>query len=139
VQELAERGIVVHLPEQWQEIERTEIRIDFTDPADASARIRLLWEDSGSDAMSFVERIEPNITCAEPYQRVGLTGIEVGGLPAALLEYTCGTGEDARHSLWATVVRDGTAHSFFLSLRESQFDPRRVIFDEMLASFRFAG
>jgi hypothetical protein len=56
-----------------------------------------------------------------------------------VLEYTCGSGDEARHTLWATVVEDGTAYSFFLSVRDSQFQDRRVIFDEMVASFQLAG
>lgn len=136
VQEFADRGIVVNLPEGWQEVHRTKIRVDFTDPEDASARIRLLWEPSGADAKRFIEIIEPNITCDDPYQRVSLTEAEVSGLPAAVLEYTCGTGKDMRHGLWATVVHDGTAYSFFLSVREEQFEERRAIFDELMRSYR---
>jgi hypothetical protein len=140
VQRFEERGIVVNLPEGWHETGSTQIRVDFADPDDASARIRLLREPSGADAMRFIEVVEPNIesSCDDPYQRVGLSEIEVAGEPAALLEYTCGSGDGARHSLWATVVRDEVAHSFFLSVRENQFEDRKVIFEEMVRSFRFA-
>jgi eukaryotic-like serine/threonine-protein kinase len=139
VQRFADRGIVINLPQQWQEFDRSDIRVDFTDPADASARIRLLREPSGMGAGDFIEFIEPNISCPEPYARVGLTEIELAGQTGAQLEYTCGSGEEARHSLWATVVHNGTAYSFFLSLRASQFDDRKVIFEEMIASFQLAG
>jgi hypothetical protein len=142
VQQFAERGIVVNLPEGWREVDRSEIRVDFTDPEDDSARIRLLREPSRADAMRFIEIAEPNIrsSCAEPYRRVDLREVEVAGEPAALLEYTCGSGDRARHSLWVTVVRDeeDVAYSFFLSVAESQFEERRVIFDELMRSFRFA-
>ena len=139
VQQFADRGIAVNLPDDWQEIDRSDIRVDFTDPADASARIRLLWEPSGMAAEEFLQFIEPNLNCTEPYQRVDLAGIELAGRPAGVLEYTCGSGDEARHTLWATVVDDGTAYSFFLSVRDSQFQDRRVIFDEMVASFQLAG
>lgn len=138
VQQFAERGIVVNLPKEWREVDRSGIRVDFADPADDTARLRLLQEESGADAIRFIEIIEPNITCDDPYERVELSEIELGGLPAARLEYTCGSGADARHSLWATVVRDETAYSFFLSVRAEQFEQRRVIFDELVRSFRFA-
>jgi len=143
VQQFAERGIVVNLPEGWREIDRSRIRVDFADPEDDSARIRLLREPSRADAMRFIEIAEPNIrsSCAEPYQRLDLRQVEVAGQPAALLEYTCGSGDQARHSLWVTVVRDeeDVAYSFFLSVAERQFEQRRVIFDELVRSFRFAG
>lgn len=138
VQQFAERGVVVNLPDGWEEIDRTEIRVDFNDPSDPDARIRLLQEPSGADAMRFIEIIEPNISCPDPYERESLSEIELAGEPAALLEYVCGSGDDTRHSLWATVVRDGTAYSFYLSVPESQIDERRPIFEEMIASFRFA-
>jgi eukaryotic-like serine/threonine-protein kinase len=139
VQQFTERGIVVNLPQEWQEIDRSEIRVDFTDPGDASARIRLLQEPSGMTADEFLRFIEPNISCTEPYQRLDLSEIELAGMPGALLEYICGTGDDTRHTLWATVVHDGTAYSFFLSVRESQFEARKVIFEELVASFEFTG
>lgn len=141
VQRFDERGMVVNLPQEWRETGRTDIRVDFADPQDESARVRLLREPSGAEAARFIEIVEPNIesSCDDPYQRVGLSEIEVAGEPAAQLEYTCGSGDGARHSLWATVVRDEVAYSFFLSVRESQFEQRRVVFDEMVRSFRFAG
>jgi eukaryotic-like serine/threonine-protein kinase len=137
IQRFADRGIEVNLPEGWQETASTEIRVDFADPDDSGARLRLLQEPSGADAMRFIEIIEPGLSCPDPYQRVGLTETELAGLPAALLEYTCGTGEEARHSLWITTVRDQTAYSFYLSVPDDQFEERRVIFEEMVRSFRF--
>jgi eukaryotic-like serine/threonine-protein kinase len=137
VQRFADRGIEVNLPDGWQETASTEIRVDFADPDDSGARLRLLQEPSGADAMRFIEIIEPGLSCPDPYQRVGLTETSLAGLPAALLEYTCGTGEEARHSLWITTVRDQTAYSFYLSVPAEQFEQRRTIFDEMVRSFRF--
>ena len=141
VQSVSYREIQVNLPEGWAEADRTEIRVDYVDPQDEIARIRLLVEDSGRSAREFVTGIaEPNIkdNCAGPYQRVDLTDIELDGHPATLLEYICGEGEEAYRTRWVTTVRDGRAYSFFVRLRVDQFDDRAAIFDEMLRSFHLA-
>ena len=88
----------MNVPEGWEEADSTSIRVDYVDPQDSIARIRLLVEDSGRPAHEFVTDIaEPTIAgnCAGPYQRVDLTDIELDGHPATLLEYTCGEGQDA--------------------------------------------
>ena len=141
VQEFADRGVVVNLPAQWRQAGSTELYVDFVDPADASAKVRLLREPSRAGPMRFIEIAEPNIArnCPEPYARVGLTEAEVGGRPAGLLEYTCGEGAEARHSRWATVVHEQTAYSFYLSVAERQYAERAVIFDELVRSFQLAG
>jgi hypothetical protein len=141
VQQFAERGIVVNLPAQWRQAGSTELYIDFVDPDDASAKVRLLREPSRAGPMRFIEIVEPNIArnCPEPYQRVGLAEAEVGGRPAGLLEYTCGEGDEARHSRWVTVVHEQTAYSFYLSVPEAQYAERAVIFDELVRSFQLAG
>src|SRR5690606_20956162 len=141
VQSVSYREIQVNLPEGWVEEHSTEIRVDYVDPQDSVALIRLLVEDSGRPAREFVTDIaEPNIeeNCASAYQRVGLSDIELDGHPATLLEYTCGEGGDAYRTRWVTTVRDGKAYSFFLRLRLDQFDDRAGIFDEMLRSFQVA-
>jgi tRNA A-37 threonylcarbamoyl transferase component Bud32 len=141
VQVFADRGIIVNLPEGWSQVESTPIRVDFADPEDPVARIRLLVENSGADARQFIENVaEPNISgnCLDPYQRVEITDIEVDGQAAAQLEYTCGEGESTQRTRWVTMVRDGTAYSFFLRVSASQFDERRVIFEELVRSFRLA-
>jgi eukaryotic-like serine/threonine-protein kinase len=138
VQQFADRGFVVNLPHGWEQTANTEIRVDYADPDDGGARLRLLQEPSGADAMRFIEIIEPNLSCPDPYQRVDLTETQIAGTTGALLEYTCGAGDEARHTLWATVVRDETAYSFYLSVPADQFADRRVVFDEMLRSFQFA-
>jgi hypothetical protein len=141
VQEFADRGMVVNLPDRWRQAGSTELYVDFVDPEDASAKVRLLREPSRAGPMRFIEIAEPNIArnCPEPYERVGLTEAEVGGRPAGLLEYTCGEGDAARHSRWATVVHDQTAYSFYLSVPERQYPERAVIFDELVRSFDLAG
>ena len=128
VQQYADRGISVNLPAHWEQTETTEIRVDFGDPASPSTRrLRLLFEASGADARRFVENVAENgirNNCPEPYERVDLHDFELAGLPATQLEYTCGTGQDARHALWATVVRDGVA---VLVLRDPAAGPVRGV------------
>ena len=141
VQQVSYREIQVNVPEGWEEADSTSIRVDYVDPQDSIARIRLLVEDSGRPAHEFVTDIaEPTIAgnCAGPYQRVDLTDIELDGHPATLLEYTCGEGQDAYRTRWVTTVRDGKAYSFFVRLPADRVDDQTVIFDEMVRSFHLA-
>jgi hypothetical protein len=141
VREFADRGIAINLPAAWEQTESTEIRVDFGDPADTrNRRLRLLFERSDRGSREFVENAaEHGIrnNCPQPYERVELADFELAGLPATRLEYTCGSGDEARHALWATVVRDGTAYSFFVTLPPDQFEECKAIFDEMVRTFRF--
>jgi hypothetical protein len=143
VQEYAGRGMVVNLPAQWQGIDSSElVYVDFVDPGDASAAVRLLAEAWAGDAWRLVEVAEGNISdnpnCPS-YQRVGeLTEIEVAGRPAVLLEYTCGEGDDMRRARWTTVVDGGTAYSFRLTTRDSEFADHLAIFDELVRSLQLA-
>lgn len=141
VQEYAGRGVVVNLPAGWQGRDNPDlVYIDFVDPSDARLAIRLVREQWSGSAQGLVEVAEQNIQrnpgCAEPYQRVGLSELELAGRTGALLEYTCGSGEDMRRARWATVVQDGVAYSVRLTVPADQFDQRSVIFDELVRSFR---
>jgi serine/threonine protein kinase len=143
VREYAGRGVIMNLPAQWQGIDNPELLyVDFVDPADASAQLRLIAEPWSRDAQGLVEFAETTIrespNCPAPYQRVGLTGTRLAGQDAVLLEYTCGEGDATRRARWVTVVRDGTAYSLRLGAPESQFADRTPIFDELVRSFRLA-
>jgi serine/threonine protein kinase len=143
VREYAGRGVIMNLPAQWQGIDNPELLyVDFVDPADASAQVRLVAEPWSQDAQRLVEFAETTFqdspSCPAPYRRVGLTGIQLAGQDAVQLEYTCGEGDATRHARWATVVRDGTAYSVRLGVLDSQFAARTPIFDELVRSFRFA-
>lgn len=144
VQEYAGRGMIVNLPAGWQGIDNPNlVYVDFVDPADASAQIRLLAEPTDGDARGLVEFAERSIqqspSCAEPYQRVDITDLTLTGRPAVQLEYTCGQGEDTRRARWITMVEGGTAYSFRFAALDSQFADREPIFDELVRSFQLAG
>jgi hypothetical protein len=144
VQEYAGRGILVNLPAGWQGLDNPElVYVDFVDPADASAQIRLLAEPWSGQARALVEFAEGTIqessSCPEPYQRVGLTDLELAGHPAVQLEYTCGDGDGARHARWVTVVQDGTAYSFRLATPADQFADHEPVFNELIRSFQLTG
>jgi serine/threonine protein kinase len=143
VQAFIGHGVQVNLPASWQELERTAIRVDFEEPEIGEvALLRLLAEPAGGDSRKFVADIaEPNIkkNCDAPYSRVDIIETELDGHAATQLEYTCGSGDRAQHTLWVTTVRDGMAYSFFLRLPERQFDEHRIIFDELVRSFEVVG
>jgi serine/threonine protein kinase len=144
VQQYAGRGIVVNLPEQWQEIDNPDlVYVDFVDPAGATSQARLLVEHWEGDAAGLLDEAESNISassaCAQPYQRVSTTDIQLAGRGAVQMEYTCGQGDDARRARWATVVVDDTAYSMRLTTLDSDFAASAVIFDELLRSFQLTG
>jgi serine/threonine protein kinase len=145
VQEYAGRGLVVNLPAGWAGVDNPDlVYVDFVDRADASTQVRLLREETGaSEPRRFVEVAEENIAsstgCADPYERVALTDFELVGQPAALLEYTCGAGDQMRRAKWATVIQDGFAYSFRLTALEPAFAEQAVVFDELVRSFRLTG
>jgi serine/threonine protein kinase len=145
VQEYTGRGVVVNLPAGWAGVDNPDlVYVDFVDPADASTQVRLLREETGAgEPRRFVEVAEENIAasagCADPYERVELTDFDLVGQPAALLEYTCGAGDELRRAKWATVLHDGFAYSFRLTAPEPAFAEQAVVFDELVRSFRLTG
>jgi hypothetical protein len=144
VQQYAGRGIVVNLPEQWQEIDNPDlVYVDFVDPAGATSQVRLLVEHWEGDAAGLLDEAESNISassaCAQPYQRVSTTDTQLAGRGAVQMEYTCGQGDDARRARWATVVVEDTAYSMRLTTLDSGFEASAVIFDELLRSFQLTG
>ena len=144
IREYTGRGVTVNLPAQWQGLDNPELLyVDFVDPADASAQIRLLAEPWNGDARGLVEyaegAIQANPSCPAPYQRVGLTELELAGRPAAQLEYTCGEGDAARRARWVTVVEGGTQYTFRLAAPDRRFADLQPVFDELVRSFRLSG
>jgi hypothetical protein len=67
---------------------------------------------------------------------VALRDVQLDGRPAAELEYTCGQGDKMRHGIWRAVVVDGRSYHFFLTVPDSRFAESKIIFDEMVRSFR---
>ena len=141
VEQYAGRGVVVNLPAGWQGRDNPDlVYVDFVDPGDARLAIRLVREQWNGPAQGLIEVAERNIqqstSCAEPYERLRLTDLELAGRAGALLEYTCGTGEDMRRARWATVVHNGVAYSLRLTTPASMFDDHTVVFDELVRSFQ---
>jgi serine/threonine protein kinase len=134
-----ERGIVVNVPKDWTKSTRGSY-VDFTEPA-GGRRVRINVEVAGSTSRRFLVTAENGLKnnpsrCREPYDRVALRDAELAGRDdAAELEYTCGE-EDRRHGLWRAVVVDGKAYHFYLTTTDAQFAESKVIYDEMVRSFR---
>ena len=137
-----DRGITVNVPKGWvRNAPRSGgVWVDYADPEDRLRKVRILVESSKATPEKFLGVAEYGLqnrstSCAKPYTRVGLNPRTIAGRDGAVLEYTCGTGPDARHGLWGAVTKDGKAYSFYLTTRESQFADSKPIFDEMAKTY----
>ncbi len=131
------RGLVVNVPKGWNRSGASYV--DFTDPA-GGRKVRINVEPATNTAQRFLQTAESGLRrpsiCPSPYKRVALRDATLAGRPGAELEYTCGSGPDKRHGIWRAVVVDGTAYHFYLTVPDSQFAASKVIYDEMVRSFR---
>ncbi|GID25273.1 serine/threonine-protein kinase [Paractinoplanes brasiliensis] len=140
-QEYSDRGVKVQVPKAWSK-KAGGVYVDFVDPDDAKRKVRILVEKASSKAtpQSFLGIAENTLktrsaNCPKPYTQVGLTNTTIDGRDGAVLEYTCGTGDQARHGLWGAVISGGKAYSFFLTANETQFAESKPIFDQMIKTY----
>ncbi|MCM4083990.1 serine/threonine-protein kinase [Paractinoplanes hotanensis] len=140
-QQYNDRGITVAVPKAWNK-KSGGVWVDYVDPDDAKRKVRILVEDASSRAtpQSFLGVAENTLktrstNCPKPYAQVGMTDTKIAGRDGAVLEYTCGTGDQARHGLWGAVIAGGKAYSFFLTSNESQFAASKPIFDQMIKTY----
>jgi serine/threonine protein kinase len=138
-QTYAERGITVNVPKGWAR-NASGVWVDYVDPDDKQRKVRLLVESSKATPQKFLTVAEDGLrkrstSCPKPYDRVGLESKTIAGREGAVLEYTCGTGPDARHGMWGAVIEDGKAYSFYLTTKESRFADSKPIFDEMASTY----
>jgi hypothetical protein len=137
-----DRRFTVNVPKGWNRKAAGDW-VDYIDPDDKVRKVRILVESSKGTSSSFLGVVANGLrkgtsTCPNPYAQVSLTPATVAGLEAGVLEYTCGSGDTARHGRWGTVVRDGKAYSFYLITKESRYAESAMIFDEMVRSFNLA-
>ncbi|GAB2609681.1 hypothetical protein Aab01nite_23680 [Paractinoplanes abujensis] len=140
-QEYNDRGVKVQVPRSWSK-KPGGVYVDFVDPNDAKRKVRILVENASSRATpkTFLGVAENTLktrstNCPKPYAQVGLTDTKIAGRDGAVLEYTCGTGDQARHGLWGAVISGGKAYSFFLTANETQFAGSKPIFDQMIKTY----
>jgi len=138
-QTYAERGITVNVPKGWAR-NASGVWVDYVDPDDKQRKVRLLVESSKATPEKFLTVAEGGLqkrstSCPKPYDRVGLESKTIAGREGAVLEYTCGTGPDARHGMWGAVIEGGKAYSFYLTTKESRFADSKPIFDEMATTY----
>ncbi|MGI5178937.1 serine/threonine-protein kinase [Dactylosporangium sp. CA-152071] len=139
-------GITVNVPKGWTRKElgaATAPYFDITDPADPNRRIRVNIEKASNTPRAFLQSAENRLkntpaSCAAPYNHVDMTDNKLDGHDAAVLEYTCGSGDQQRHALWNAVVLGGKSYHFFVTVPEAKFAESKVIFDEMVHSFKLA-
>ncbi|MET7425346.1 serine/threonine-protein kinase [Dactylosporangium sp. NPDC005555] len=139
-------GITVNVPKGWTRKQLGNASApywDITDPADPNRRIRVNIEKASNTPRAFLESAENRLkttasSCAQPYAHVDMTDNKLDGHDAAVLEYTCGAGDQQRHALWNAVVQGGKSYHFFVTVPEARFAESKVIFDEMVRSFKLS-
>ncbi|WP_433298137.1 protein kinase domain-containing protein [Actinoplanes sp. CA-030573] len=138
-QQYNDRGITVNVPKGWTR-KAAGSWVDYADPQDAKHKVRILVENSKATPTAFLGIAENTLktkstNCPKPYTRVNLDKATISGKEGAVLEYTCGSGDDGRHGLWGAVVTGGKAYSFYLTSTEAQFAASKPIFDEMIKTY----
>jgi hypothetical protein len=138
-QEYNDRGISVQVPKGWSR-NSSGAWVDYADPDDARHKVRILVEKSSATPSAFLGIAEDGLinrsaNCPKPYKRLALDKTTISGKDGAVLEYTCGSGDSARHGLWGAVVTNGKAYSFYLTATEAQFGESRPIFDQMIKTY----
>lgn len=137
-----ERGINVDVPEGWSR-KASGVWVDFIDPRDKLRKVRILVEASKATPEKFLSVAENGLqtrstSCPKPYARVGLTQQSISGRDGAVLEYTCGSGPEARHGMWGAVIENGKAYSFYLTTTEAKFAESKPIFEEMAKTYKLS-
>ena len=133
-----DRGMTVSVPADWKK-QSSSTYTNFVNPGDSQQRMRLNVESAGNaSAKQFLTGAERNLKnkLCDGYTRVGLTDITLDGHPAAQLEYTCGSGNDMRHGVWAAVMFNGKAYHFYMTVPDTDYTKDLPIYQEMVASFR---
>jgi hypothetical protein len=138
-QEYNDRGISVQVPKGWTR-KASGTWVDYADPKDAKHKVRILVEKSTATSTAFLGIAENTLktrstNCPKPYARIALDKTAISGKDGAVLEYTCGTGDAARHGLWGAVVTGGKAFSFYMTATEAQFAESKPIFDQMIQTY----
>jgi hypothetical protein len=133
------RGITLNVPKAWTK-QPAATYMDFLDPADKGRKVRVNVE-SGANSRSFLEAAEKRLktvtsSCVPPYARIDLRDVKLDGKDGAELEYTCGSGDQQRHALWSAVVIGGKGYEFFLTVPAARFTESRIIYQEMVRSFK---
>jgi hypothetical protein len=134
------RNFAVNVPESWTKSNTTSY-VEFVDPNNAGRKLRVNVGKSDVSARALLvsaeNRLKDPKNCPEPYQRVGdLRDTQLAGQPATELEYTCGQGEPMRHGIWRAIVVSGKTYNFYVTVPDSRFNDDKVIFEEMVRSFR---
>jgi hypothetical protein len=136
-----DRGINVNVPKDWtrNEPDRGGVWVDYVDPGNKLRKVRILVEPSKATPEKFLGVAEATLrksaNCPKPFNRVALNRQAIAGRDGAVMEYTCGTGAEARHGLWGAVVENGKAYSFYLTTTDETFGDSRQIFDEMVRTY----
>jgi eukaryotic-like serine/threonine-protein kinase len=136
-----DRGIVVNVPKGWVKSVANSY-VDFTDPTtDGVRKVRINVDNYSGTALKYLQQAEnwlkkPSNCRPAPYERVRLREAQLDGWPGAELEYTCGEGDQMRHGIWRAIVVEANAYHFYLTVPDAQFAASKVIFEEMVRSFR---
>jgi hypothetical protein len=135
-----DRGITVNVPKDWtRNAPKAGVWVDYVDPDNKLRKVRILVENSKATPEKFLGVAESTLrkspNCPKPFTKVGLNPQTIAGRQGAVLEYTCGSGGEARHGLWGAIIENGKAYSFYLTTTDETFADSRAVFDEMVRTY----
>jgi hypothetical protein len=140
-------GFSVDLPKTWTSSQAggTTYFVQFTDPADSGAWIRMQMDNAGKrTAESFLRSAANGLSGNKTYdgfQQVALdTNVQLGGRQAAQLEYTLTVASNGqhRHALWRAGVSGGKVFEVYMSVPESLYAQEKPIFQQAVRTFKFS-
>lgn len=135
------RGFSLSLPADWTQKGKSPSYVDFVDPDDEGRYLRVNVEPAGGSNADFMAAVARSLDnpdhCPSPFEQVALRDdVTLGGQPAIEMEYTCGTGGDARHGIWRATVIDKHAYEFYLTVPDREFDASKPIYEEAVRTYR---
>ena len=134
-----DKAVTVKVPKGWERGTGGSW-VDYVNPDDKWTKVRVLVEKGSIAPRKFAETTAPatlkkSKACPKPFDHLGVTEVEMSGLPAAQFEYTCGEGDTMRHGIWRQTTTDGKMYSFYLTTTEAKFAASKQYFDEMAKTF----
>jgi serine/threonine protein kinase len=132
--------VSVQVPKGWTRA-AGKTYVDYTDPADAQRKVRVLVEPGSIAPRKFAETTAPTTlkkskNCPAPFHELGVTDVDVSGHPGAQFEYTCGSGDATRHGIWRMTTVGKKMYSFYLTTKDSEFAADKKYFDAMVNSYK---
>ena len=140
-------GFSVDVPKNWTNTQDTGTTyfVQFSDPAAKGAWVRMQMDNAGKrTAEAFLRSAASGLSGNKTYadfQQVALgSGFQLGGRPAAQLEYTLTVASSGqhRHALWRATVSGGKVYEVYMSVPETMYAQDKPVFEQAVKTFKFS-